>query len=133
MIYTLTRMSQSEEGTFGVWTDAKGTRLCVTAELPWRNNEHLVSCIPPGTYHCIPHNSPAHPNTWEVSNVPNRSAILIHNANLPSQLEGCIGVGRLFGYIDGQEAIMDSVATLDKLRGILPGKFDLTIVEIFNQ
>lgn len=122
----LKRQPSAGFGTFGQMF-INGNQICVTAELPWLDNHPGTSCIPTGTYECIPHNSPSHPNTWEVSNVPNRSAILIHNANLPSQLLGCIGVGDTYGTIDGQRAVLNSVATLNKLREILPSNFTLVI------
>lgn len=113
--------------------DSLGIQYCVTCELPWNNNHPQISCIPAGTYHCIPHNSPAHPNTWEITGVPNRSEILIHNANLPSQLLGCVGVGKSFGYLGGKMAVMQSVAALTDLRTKLPAEFDLTITDDFNK
>ena len=127
MTYLLKRIAQDEEGTFGILYDSTGIQLCVTCELPWDDDIAAKSCIPEGTYHCIPHNSPEHPKTWEVTNVPGRSEILIHNANLPSQLLGCIGVGDGFGVLEGMKAVLNSVATMNVLRRILPEEFDLTI------
>lgn len=67
-----------------------------TIELPKNNGEHGY-CITQGLYNCIPHNSPNHPNTWEILNVPNRTSILIHQGNYAcevnghgSDTEGCI-------------------------------------------
>lgn len=126
--YFLTREPTSGNGTFGKLTDEAGNVLCMTAELPWLNNEPRHSCIPVGTYTVIPHNSPDHPNTWEIENVPGRSAILLHNGNRPLRDSmGCILVGDSDGIIDGYPAVLNSVVTLEKLRHILPPRFILTI------
>ena len=133
MIYTINRISESDDGIFGQFLDVDGNMLCVTGELPWLENAPQTSCIPEGTYHCIQHNSPNHPNTWEVTNVPNRSAILIHNGNAPKENSlGCILVGKAFGFIDGLPDVTESVITLNMLRTKLPSEFDLKIINDFN-
>ena len=55
--------------------------------------------------------------------VPGRTYIEIHEANYPSQLEGCIAVG---DEIDG-DAVDDSKSTDIKLESILKNKTDLQI------
>jgi Family of unknown function (DUF5675) len=131
VIYTLQRTSQSTEGTFGTFYDPSGTILCYTAELPWDDNKPDSSCIPSGIYDVIPHNSPNHPDTWEIINVPDRSEILIHNGNFAgvnkSDTDGCILVGSSVGFIGEQQAVLNSNITFDKLRTILPSNFTLQI------
>lgn len=129
MSYTLTRISQSEDGTFGILKDEAGNRLCVTCEPPLTGNH---PCIPKGIYHCIPHNSLAHPNTWELQNVPGRSEILIHTGNTIKDTKGCILVGKSFGWIDSEQAVTESNATLDMLRESFPPEFDITIINDFQ-
>lgn len=124
MNLTLKRVLQTDVATFGILS-TDSYPLCVTLELPWLNNETGASCIPPGTYHCIPHNSPDHPNTWEVIGVPNRSEILIHIGNFPKDTEGCILVGQSFSGMTS--AIYNSGGTMDLLRNVLPKEFDLTV------
>jgi hypothetical protein len=126
--YTLVREASSPNGTLGEIFNPDGTHLCYTCELPWLNNDPQTSCIPIGTYTCVPHNSPAHPNTWELQNVPNRTAILIHNGNAAKvDSLGCILVGDPTGTISGFPAVLNSVATLNILRGKLPTNFTLSI------
>jgi hypothetical protein len=137
--YTLTRQASSNHGTMGEMFNPDGSHLCYTCELPWLNDQADASCIPLGTYTCGPHNSPAHPDVWEIQNVPGRSGILIHNANFWFQLLGCIGVGQSFGPLEysgseypqytGQtyQAILNSQNTLEMLRNTLPDNFTLTI------
>jgi hypothetical protein len=69
-----------------------------------------VSCVPPGLYRLVPHNSEAHPHTVALVNpelwvyhfeeeVPPerrgiaRTAVLIHPANRVEELRGCIAPG----------------------------------------
>ncbi len=98
-----------------------GAQVAVTIE-----NRNLS--IPTGTYPCIPHNSPKHPHTWEITDVPNRSEILIHNANLASQLLGCVAPGDTYGTLNGEQAVLNSVLTMDKLRNTLPDYFNINII-----
>lgn len=102
--------------------------ICVTLELPWKDNQHGISCIPAGQYHCIPHNSPAHPNCWQLINVPNRDDILIHVGDFLEDTLGCILAGLQF---DGTMlAIRSSNAAMMLLRKTLPLEFDLEIIEL---
>lgn len=64
-----------------------------TLELPWKENQRRVSCIPVGTYKILKHNSPKFGECLWIKDVPNRSEILIHPANYTRQLLGCIAVG----------------------------------------
>jgi hypothetical protein len=126
MAYELTRISQSDEGTFGLLKDENGTQLCVTCEPP-KDREH--PCIPVGKYSVIPHNSPKHPHTWELLNVPGRTEILIHPGNTIRDTEGCILVGTSFGWLESGQCITESVRAMNKLRDILPDSFEIDIIE----
>ena len=77
-------------GTNGsLFIDCAG--LCYTIELPWKNNEHNVSCIPEGRYELVKRYSPKFKWHFEVCNVPNRDLILIHPYNdAMKQARGCI-------------------------------------------
>lgn len=125
MNLTLTRIAKPG-ATFGVLS-TDDFPLCVTLELPWLNNTVGDSCIPVGTYHCVPHDSPDHPNVWEVTNVPGRSEILIHNGNYLKDTEGCILVALQFA--GNAPAILTSDLALSFLQNTLPSEFDLTIVD----
>ena len=126
MTYTLTRTECGPNGTIGELCDEDGNRLCYTCERPDNGNQP-DGCIPTGTYAVIPHNSSAHPNTWEITGVPNRSAILIHNGNTENDSAGCVLVGDSVGTLDGLPAVLNSVATLEQLRTELPSNFQLLI------
>ena len=123
----LIRDPSTPQGTTGSLYSDDGTLLCYTMERPWLDNAPDVSCIPTGTYPVIRHNSPSHPQTWEITNVPNRAGILIHNGNVDFQSEGCILVGDSIGELNGEVAVLNSVATLAMLNTVLPDTFTLTI------
>ena len=71
-----------------------GHHLCWSMELPWRDNQHDVSCIPPGVYALAPHfREIGGLPSLALEHVPGRAGILIHVANWPEQINGCIAVG----------------------------------------
>ena len=78
------------EGTNGK-LECEGKFICNTIELPWKNNETKVSCIPEGKYFIKKRYSPKLQWHLEVLDVKNRSLILFHPANnAPLELKGCI-------------------------------------------
>ena len=123
----LIRDQSDDTGTFGRLVYDSSV-VAYTLELPWKDDQTDVSCIPLGEYQVIPHNSVEHPDVWEITNVPNRSGILIHNANFISEVRGCIAVGESQLMLNGKKMVTHSVDTLNKLRGILPQYFTLEIV-----
>lgn len=122
MNVTLQRGKGTEHGTHGVLTGPNGF-LCFTLEEPWKDNEPRVSCIPEGSYQCRRHNGAKFSNVWEITNVPGRSAILIHAGNTLADTSGCVLVG--MGFDAG--GLTQSRAALVKLRGMLPDTFTLEI------
>jgi hypothetical protein len=65
--------------------------VCHTFELPWKDNEREVSCIPPGTYRIkLVYSSRLKRNVFTLMDVPGRTAIHIHPANRASEIKGCI-------------------------------------------
>ena len=68
-----------------------------TLELPWRDNKKSVSCIPDGEYGCrirLARESATRDYVHLlVKDVPNRSYILFHRGNYPSDSRGCILTG----------------------------------------
>ncbi|MBA4283854.1 MAG: hypothetical protein C0432_06150 [Candidatus Puniceispirillum sp.] len=78
------------DGTNGK-LECEGKFICNTIELPWKNNETKVSCIPEGKYFIKKRYSNKFKWHLEVTNVANRSLILFHPANNAMQeLKGCI-------------------------------------------
>ena len=71
--------------------ECEGKFICLTIELPWKNNETKVSCIPEGKYFIKKRYSKKFQWHLEVLDVKNRSLILFHSANNALQeLNGCI-------------------------------------------
>lgn len=78
------------DGTNGK-LECEGKTICNTIELPWKNNERKVSCVPEGKYFLEKRYSAKFKWHIEVKNVANRSDILFHPANNAMQeLNGCI-------------------------------------------
>jgi hypothetical protein len=113
-------------------TDGKGILFtCAGMELPWKENNKQVSCIPKGTYNCnkraktvnIPYEHVL------INNIPNRSGVCIHKANFVRQLKGCIAVGSKHVDIDSDtiKDVTESGKTFNVLMQLLPNDFDIEI------
>lgn len=98
----IVRKESGDHGTFGVLTTDQGF-TCLTGELPDHDNHPMTSCIPKGTYLVKWGHSPKYGECYHVQNVPGRSDVLIHPANLmgdkekgyATQLLGCIALGKI--------------------------------------
>lgn len=118
-----------DDRTLGCMTLESGTRLA-TIERPWLNNQPMVSCIPEGVYKLHLRDSSvvnrttrgAYLQGWEVTGVPNRSFIMLHIANFPHDVEGCIGVGLKQGSLAGELAILQSAPAFNVLMHELAGR-----------
>lgn len=132
MKVTIDRLTEGENQTEGLLTVYQGEEKifnCYTLELPWKDNEKRVSCIPKGVYNVEKRQSTKYKHHFHILDVPNRSYILIHQANFVRQLKGCIAVGATLTDIDkdGLRDVTSSVATMNKLNKILPQTFKLEI------
>jgi len=114
MELTLTRVYKSG-GTNGTLT-FNGRFVCFTLELPWKENQKKISCIPEGKYELRPRYSKKFNSHLKVMDVYGRSLILIHPANNAIvELEGCIApVMQLTGIGKG----IYSKLAMDKLLSI---------------
>jgi hypothetical protein len=102
---------------------------CFTLELPWRENNKNISCIPPGEYEATKYDSPKHGDVILLLEVDGRDMIEIHSGNYTRQILGCILVGDSIKYLDGDSIpdVTNSKATLAKLMGRLPDVFKINI------
>jgi len=129
-------------GTLTVYDEDTGEEVfkCRTLELPWKDNERNVSCIPEGFYDVVARQSPKYSNHLHVTGVEGRSLILIHPANFVgsknprtghSDLRGCIAVGEKYGDInaDGIPEILNSKATMKALMQVAPDGFVLEVTQ----
>lgn len=102
----------------------------VTLELPWKNNQVKVSCIPSGKYLVSPRVSEKFGNHYILQNVPQRDLILIHSGNKISDTEGCILVGRDFSFSRASDlTIINSRAALVSILKSCPDGFSLEIID----
>jgi len=91
-------------------------------------------CIPAGTYPLAldTYHKGGYP-AYEVRHVPGRSRILIHAANVASELEGCIGPGHTLEIIGGEIGVTSSRGSLAELMAAMAGEIEgqLVITEEF--
>lgn len=130
----LQRLGETAAGTQGV-LQAEGFS-CKTLELPWRDNLRQKSCVPPGSYLCEMVSSPKFGRVYTLRNTDPRTHVLIHAGNfagdidkgLKTHVQGCILLGKYYGTIDGQRAILLSRPTVRAFMTKLGGaSFMLTI------
>lgn len=124
--FELVRVVCRKDVTFGVLL-MRDNPICVTLELPWRNNERLFSCIPDGTYKLGRHYSSRFGWCIKLYDVSGRSDILIHPGNTVSDTEGCILVGSSFG---DEASIMSSRVAFNRLMQVFPpaGTYFINVV-----
>lgn len=127
-------------GTFGELFDGNKV-VCKTAEQPWQNNESFHSCVPAGDYAVRPHVSPSKGKCFIMTNVnlgvtkaggehSNRDNCLVHVANYPNQLEGCVAPGENFMPVTSRWGVTNSRKTLNMLFEIYPNGWDMEIVRL---
>jgi hypothetical protein len=124
----ITRAHYSDKQVIG-FGECNGLTFA-TLELPWKQNEKRVSCIPHGKYKCVKRTSQKYGVHWHITNVPNRSLILIHSGNFHTDILGCVLVGERHSDIngDGHVDVVSSAVTMNKLRAVLPDEFELEII-----
>ncbi len=127
------RIQKDDFQSLGIWTIYDDNNFpkweCRTLELPDKDNQSRISCIPEGTYTVVKRNSAKYGDHFHILDVPNRSYILVHNANYKRQLKGCIAVGLSHTDIDGDghRDVTRSKSTLKDLNRELPDTFQLEI------
>lgn len=132
----LRRLETGDHGTFG-WIVLPGLAL-FTGELPWRENQSNLSCLPDGGYNVVWTYSPAfRREMYLLLGTHPRSGIRKHSANfmgdrtkgLRSQLYGCIALGERLGWMDGQKALLLSAPAVRRFESYMERKpFRLEIV-----
>jgi len=128
----LKRIAELQNGTLGVLINDIGRPWLLTCERPWLNNQSMVSAIPAGTYTCQRITSPTHGVVFQVTNVPDRSSILIHPGNEDLDSEGCILLGQSYGIVKDLPAVLNSQAAFAEFMAYFDGEdsFSLRIVEV---
>ena len=110
----LLRDTFTDESTIGELF-VNGERFCDTLELPYRDNQRSISCIPTGEYKVrlrLPRESATrHYIHLLVKDVKDRSHILFHRGNTAKDTRGCI----LVGQGTQQDIVYNSTLAMDLL------------------
>lgn len=122
-------------GTFGVLRLNKAL-FCCTLELPDLLNKSSMSSIPAQQYICQKYSSDRYPNTFEVTNVPDRSFVLFHPGNRKKDTRGCILTAQYFAKLQGgwtDRGVWNSGKTFENFMQSLKDyeEFHLTITEVY--
>ncbi len=127
----LIRVASTRDGVFGVLLDG-GFPFAVTCEPEDKGNQRNISCIPPGIYECkrTKYNKGGY-EVFEVTDVPDRSSILIHRGNTEDNSAGCILVAEQFETLDGKTAVLRSRKGFDEFMKRLEGQDSFTL-QIIN-
>jgi len=132
------RLMRSDQGTLGKLYYSNFS--CYTLELPWRDNKRNISCIPAGEYESKIRISPKFGKVYWLTEVENRSFILMHSGNwagdvdkkFKSHVNGCILLGQKRGLLAGQLAVLNSRITVKRFVRMMGGNpFKLDIYETF--
>jgi hypothetical protein len=127
----LIRVETSPSGTVGILLLDKQL-FCVTLELPKKDNERAVSCIPTGQYICKRYDSEKYLcPCLAVHNVHGRENISMHYGNTLKDTKGCILIGTYTGYIESERAVHRSKDALNDLMNSVRDICHLTISERF--
>ena len=118
---TLTRQINANEAVLGVLTGL--SKVLYTLEHEWNNNNPGTSCIPAGDYLCKPHGwEKGNPfefsktQVWEITNVKDRSAVLIHIGNYLKDTRGCVLVGTGMQITQMLSMVSDSSTAINLMR-----------------
>lgn len=108
MLLTLNRFANTPQGTPG----RMGSLY--TMERPDLGNVPMLSRIPAGLYTCVRtwYYKGKH-DTYEITDVPDRTRILFHKGNWMTDVNGCIILGMDFGVLDDRLAILQSKKAFD--------------------
>lgn len=134
----INRGPSSDQGTLGILAGPNGFS-CKACELPDRDNKSNISRIPAGQYSVVPYNSKKFGKVYLIENVDGRSYILTHSGNIAGDVSkgfrthsfGCILLGKYFGNLNGQLAVLCSRPVVRSFRNLMGNKpFTLEIKEV---
>ena len=108
--------------TLTLYRGGKAVYTCRALELPWKDNQRGVSCIPLGLYPVRHYQSATRGHILAVDNVPGRQLIRVHPGNYTKDTEGCILPGTAFGDADGDghRDVLNSRVAMNALLDLVP-------------
>lgn len=124
----LFRREFTDQGTPGILSVPEKTFACFSIELPWRDNQVGISCIPVGEYICEYYYSTSFRQfLYRICNVPDRTGVAVHSGNVAgdkskgyrSHSLGCLLLGERRGKLWGQEAILLSRFAMGKFSRLM--------------
>jgi len=126
-------------GTFGKLQC--GVHSFATVEQPWRDNKPFESCVPNGTYNLVSFSSPKFGEVFAMVGATvskyvsekARYACLFHQANWPSDVKGCVGIGKNVVHIKGLLAVNNSQFSLQELFRYMAEADDYTLTIQYAQ
>lgn len=122
----LQRLAHLKDATIGhLMIENVAHEPIYTLENPKRETD-VDSCVPAGTYQCVPYSSEKHPDVYEVTGVEGRTKILIHQGNTQLDTEGCVLLGNRIGHLIGMPAVLESRNCFDRFRQLV-GKNSFTL------
>ena len=141
----LVRQESSEQGTKSRLFTLCGF-ICCAMELPWKDNQTNISCIPADSYILKPWQSRRFGNVYIFTDVMGRTYVLTHRGNFAGDVSldwkthshGCVLLGKYFGQLnlaDGrwQEAVMLSRPTVSAFRKHMGDEpFKLTVIDAYK-
>ena len=127
----LQRLIQNDKVTLGELTIED--KIFKTLELPWKNNQRNISCIPAGEYKATYiFSNRFQKNLFVLHNVPGRDNVELHIGNTVADTHGCILLGTDCNIeeccITNSKIAFDSFMTTALREG-----FSLTIKDVPNE
>ncbi len=132
VLINVNRASASAIATMGQ-IKVNGINIGCSLELPWQDNKTDVSSILPGVYNAQFKIRPNGTRAIELLRVPNRTDILIHPANVPGELKGCIAPGKTCGNdstANSRDAMKEILDLVDFARKVDKATDDVTDIVI---
>jgi len=135
-VIVVSRFAYEPDCTLSVVTVNGTTFEAWGIERPWLFNAPGRSCIPEGAYRGRVgrhyHSNGRISASIELLEVPERTEIELHEANVPSELRGCIALGQRLGFLSSERAVLASRAAFAALWRAVPAaepgtRFDVLI------
>lgn len=130
----LVRNAYRADGITSTLYDDEDNIIAVTLEHAYLNDGFYDPKIPDGVYQCLRGLHKLHVDSepfesFEVMDVEGHDGLLFHKGNVNSDSQGCILLGLLLGYVNGQRVLIHSKLAFEKFMELQEGcdEFVLTV------